>query len=147
MNKLDTKTRALILRCLIEGNSTRATARLTHVSKNTVSKLLKDACRVCAAYHDEHVRGVETKHVQADEVWAFYYAKARNIPDAKAAPEDAGDIWTWTAMDRDTKLMISYTVGDRSQGTAREFMFDLASRVAGRIQLTTDGHGDEAPVI
>ena len=141
MNKLDTKTRALILRCLVEGNSIRAPARLADVSKNTVSKLLEDAGKVCAAYHDEHVKGVEAKHVQADEIWAFCYAKERNVPGAKAAPKEAGDVWTWTAMDRDTKLMISYTIGDRSQGTAREFMFDLASRVAGRIELTTDGHG------
>ena len=141
MNKLDTKTRALILRCLVEGNSIRATARLADVSKNTVTKLLEDTGRACAAYHDEHVRNVEASHVQADEIWAFCYAKERNVPTAKAAPQDAGDIWTWTAMDRDSKLMISYTVGDRSQGTAREFMFDLAGRLANRVQLTTDGHG------
>ena len=141
MNKLDTKTRTLILRLLVEGNSIRATTRIADVSKNTVAKLLEDAGKACAAYHDEHVRGVKANHVQADEIWAFCYAKERNVKDAKAAPTDAGDIWTWTAMDRDSKLMISYTVGDRSQATAREFMFDLASRLATRIQLTTDGHG------
>ena len=141
MNKLDAKTGALILRCLVEGNSIRATCRLTDTSKNTVTKLLEDAGRACAAYHDEHVRGVEAKHVQADEIWAFVHAKARNSPTAKAAPEGAGDIWTWTAMDRDSKLMVSYTVGDRSAETAREFMFDLAGRLAGRVQLTMDGHG------
>ncbi|MGB6228656.1 MAG: IS1 family transposase [Litorimonas sp.] len=136
-----TKTRALILRCLVEGNSIRATARLADVSKNTVNKLLVDAGRARASYHDGAVQDIEAKHVQADKIWAFCYAKERNVKEAKAAPADAGDIWTWTAMDRDSKLMISYTVGDRSQSTAREFMFDLASRVAGRIQLTTDGHG------
>lgn len=141
MRKLDTKTRALILRLLVEGNSIRATSRIADVSKNTVTKLLEDAGKACAAYHDANVKGVEAKHVQADEIWAFCYAKERNVKDAKAAPTDAGDIWTWTAMDRDSKLMISYTVGDRSQATAREFMFDLASRLATRIQLTTDGHG------
>lgn len=140
MNKLDNKARALILRCLVEGNSIRATARLADVSKNTVTKLLVDAGKACAAYQDEHVRDVEAKHVQADEIWAFCYAKEKNVPTAKQAPDEAGDIWTWTAMDRDTKLMISYTIGDRSQRTAREFMFDLASRVTGRCQLTTDGH-------
>ncbi|MCC5992179.1 MAG: hypothetical protein JJT99_06615 [Rhodobacteraceae bacterium] len=123
------------------GNSIRATTRIADVSKNTVTKLLEDAGKACAAYHDEHVRGVKANHVQADEIWAFCYAKERNVKDAKAAPVDAGDIWTWTAMDRDSKLMISYTVGDRSAATAREFMFDLASRLATRIQLTTDGHG------
>ena len=141
MNKLDTKARTLILRLLVEGNSIRATARIADVSKNTVTKLLEDAGKACAAYHDENVKNVEAKHVQADEIWAFCYAKERNVKDAKAAPADAGDIWTWTAMDRDSKLMISYTVGDRSAATAREFMFDLASRLATRIQLTTDGHG------
>lgn len=140
MNKLDTKARALILRLLVEGSSIRATCRIADVSKNTVTKLLEDAGKVCAAYHDEHVREVQAKHVQADEIWAFCYAKEKNVGTAKAAPEEAGDIWTWTALDRDSKMILSYTVGDRSQRTAREFMFDLASRVAGRIHLTTDGH-------
>ena len=141
MRKLDTKTRTLIIRLLVEGNSIRATSRIVDVSKNTVTKLLEDAGKVCAAYHDEYVRSVKAKHVQADEIWAFCYAKERNVSGAKAAPADAGDIWTWTAIDRDSKLMISYTVGDRSHNTAREFMFDLAGRLATRIQLTTDGHG------
>ena len=141
MSKLDTKTRALILRLLVEGNSILATSRIADVSKNTVTKLLEDAGKACAEYHDANVKNVEAKHVQADEIWAFCYAKERNVKDAKAAPADAGDIWTWTALDRDSKLMISYPVGDRSQATAREFIFDLASRLAGRIQLTTDGHG------
>jgi len=141
MRKLDTKTRALIIRLLVEGNSIRATSRIADVSKNTVTKLLEDAGKACAVYHDANVRGVEATHVQADEIWAFCYAKARNVEGAKAAPSDAGDIWTWTAMDRDSKLMISYTVGDRSSATAREFMFDLAGRLATRIQLTTDGFG------
>jgi len=141
MRKLDTKSRALIIRLLVEGNSIRATSRIADVSKNTVTKLLEDAGKACAQYHDENVKGVKAKHVQADEIWSFCYAKAKNVEAAKAAPSDAGDIWTWTAMDRDSKLMISYTIGDRSGATAREFMFDLASRVATRIQLTTDGHG------
>ena len=99
MNKLDTKTRALIIRLLVEGNSIRATCRIADVSKNTVAKLLEDAGKACAAYHDEHVQGVQAKHVQADEIWAFCYAKERNVKAAKAAPADAGDIWTWTALD------------------------------------------------
>lgn len=141
MNKLDTKTRALIIRLLVEGNSIRATARIADVSKNTVTKLLEDAGKVCAAYHDENARGAEAQHVQADGIWAFCYAKERKVAAAKTAAAEAGDIWTWTAMDRDSKMIISYTVGDRSQATAREFMFDLAPRVTGRIRLTTDGHG------
>jgi IS1 family transposase len=141
MRKLDSKTRALILRLLVEGSSIRATSRIADVSKNTVNKLLIDAGKACAAYHDEAVRGVVATHVQADEIWAFCYAKEKKVEKAKAAPSEAGDIWTWTALDRDSKMILSYTVGDRSQRTAREFMFDLASRVSGRIHLTTDGHG------
>lgn len=141
MNTLETKTRALILCLLVEGNSIRATARIADVSKNTVTKLLEDAGKACAAYHNEHVRGVKASHVQADQIWSFCYAKERNVETAKAAPADAGDIWTWIAMDRDSKLLISYTVGDLSQATACEFMFDLADRLANRVQLTTDGHG------
>ena len=121
MRKLDTKSRALIIRLLVEGNSIRASSRIADVSKNTVTKLLEDAGKACAQYHDENVKGVEAKHVQADEIWSFCYAKAKNVETAKAAPSDAGDIWTWTAMDRDSKLMISYTIGDRSGATAREF--------------------------
>lgn len=138
---MDTKSRAMIIRLLVEGSSIRATSCIADVSKNTVTKLLEDAGKACAKFHDENVKGVEAKHVQADEIWAFCYAKQKNIKGAKAAPEGAGDIWTWTAIDRDSKLVISYTVGDRSQHTAREFMFDLAGRLANRVQLTTDGHG------
>ena len=141
MNKLDTKTRAMILRCLVEGNSIRATCRLTDTSKNTVTKLLEDAGRACLAYHDEHVRGVAATRIQCDEIWAFCYAKEKNVPTAKAAPEDAGDVWTWTALDPDSKLIVSYIVGDRDAETARDFMFDLADRLANRVQLTTDGFG------
>jgi IS1 family transposase len=141
MNKLDTKTRALILRCLVEGNSIRATCRLADVSKNTVVKLLEDAGQACLAYHEENVRGITAKRIQCDEIWAFCYAKEKNVPTAKAAPEDAGDVWTWTALDPDSKLIVSFAVGDRDQETARDFMFDLAERLANRVQLTTDGFG------
>ena len=101
MNTHDTKTHALILRLMVEGNSIRATTRIADVSKNTVTKLLEDAGKACAAYHDEDVRGVKASHVQADEIWSFHCAKERNFEAATAAPADAGDIWTWTAMDRD----------------------------------------------
>lgn len=141
MNRLDTKTRALIIRLLVEGNSIRATARIADVSKNTVNKLLIDAGKACAAYHDENVVNVKSQRVQCDEIWAFCYAKEKNVPTAKAAPEDAGDVWTWTAIDPDTKLFVSYAIGDRSQEMARSFMFDLAYRLRDRVQLTTDGHG------
>jgi IS1 family transposase len=140
-NKLPLKSRALVLRMLCEGQSMRATARLTEVSLNTVAKLLAEAGNVCSDVHDERVRGVGAKRIQCDEIWAFCYAKEKNVPTAKAAPEDAGDVWTWTALDPDSKLMVSYAVGDRDAATAREFMFDLSDRLAGRVQLTTDGFG------
>lgn len=110
MNKLSKENRAHILHLLCEGNSIRAVMRLTGAGKNTVTKLLIDAGKACAAYHDKHVRDVEAKRVQVDEVWSFTYAKQKNVPNAKAAPEDAGDTWTWTAIEADTKLIVSYLV-------------------------------------
>lgn len=141
MNKLPLRTRALILKMLCEGQSMRATARLADVSFNTVAKLLEDAGNVCADLHDERVQAVPSKRIQCDEIWAFCYAKEKNVPAAKAAPEGAGDVWTWTALDPDSKLMVAYAVGDRDQEKAREFMFDLAGRLANRVQITTDGFG------
>ncbi|MEM7709907.1 MAG: IS1 family transposase, partial [Pseudomonadota bacterium] len=107
---------------------------------NTVSKLLVDAGNACAAYHDETVRGVKAERVQCDEIWSFTYAKQKNVAKAKAAPEEAGDTWTWTALDADSKLIVSYLVGGRDAGYAHEFMQDVADRLDGRVQLTTDGH-------
>jgi len=110
------------------------------ISLNTVTKLLVDAGRACDAFHNEAVRGVTSKRIQADEIWSFCYAKQRNVPTAKSAPEEAGDVWTWTAIDADSKLIISYLVGGRDAGYAHEFMQDVASRLSNRVQLTTDGH-------
>jgi IS1 family transposase len=141
MNKLPLKTRAMILKMLCEGQSMRATARLADVSFNTVAKLLTDAGAACADLHDEWVVDVPSERVQCDEIWAFCYAKEKNVPTAKAAPEGAGDVWTWTALEPDTKLIVSYAVGDRTAELARIFMFDLADRLRGRVQLTTDGFG------
>lgn len=141
MNKLSLTTRAKLLRLLCEGMSMRAAARAEDVSFNTVAKLLADAGAACADLHDEWVVDVPSERVQCDEIWAFCYAKEKNVPTAKAAPEGAGDVWTWTALDPDTKLMVSYAVGDRSAELARLFMFDLADRLRGRVQLTTDGFG------
>ena len=118
----------------------RAITRITGVSLNTVTKLLIDAGRVCAAYHDEHVRGVKATRVQCDEIWAFCYSKQKNVAAAKAAPQGAGDAWTWTAIDGPTKLLISYMVGGRDSEYAMGLMDDLRSRLANRVQLTTDGH-------
>lgn len=140
MNKLPLKTRALILNMLCEGQSMRATARLANVSFNTVAKLLIDAGKVCADLHDELVQGVTASRIQCDEVWSFTYAKQKNVPHAKAAPADAGDTWTWTALDGDSKLIVSWLVGGRDSAYAIAFMDDLRSRLANRVQLTTDGH-------
>lgn len=140
MNKLPLKTRVQILSMLVEGSSMRSISRVTGVSINTVTKLLIDAGEACAAYHDETVRGVKAAQVQCDEIWSFCYAKEKNVATATAAPDGAGDVWTWTAIDRDSKMILAFEVGDRSAYTARDFMFDLADRLATRVQLTTDGH-------
>jgi len=140
MNRLSTEDRARILHLLCEGMSIRAVTRLTGASKNTVTKLLIDAGKACAAYHDANVRAVPAKRVQVNEIWSFTYAKQRNVPTAKAAPEAAGDTWTWTAIDADSRLIVSYLVGGRDAEYAMWFMDDLASRLANRVQLTSDGH-------
>ena len=140
MNKLDTKARAQILHLLCEGQSIRAITRVTGASKNTVIKLLIDAGKACMAFHDENVRNVKSRLIQCDEIWSFTYAKQENVAAAKAAPEGAGDTWTWTAIDAESKLIISYLVGGRDGDYALTFMDDVASRLANRVQLTTDGH-------
>ncbi len=140
MNKLDRAARAQILHLLCEGNSIRAVTRVTGASKNTVIKLMVDAGKACAAYHDEHVRNLKTKRCQVDEIWSFTYAKQKSVRAAKAAPANAGDTWTWTAIDADSKLMISWLVGGRDSDYAIAFMDDLRSRLANRVQLTSDGH-------
>lgn len=118
----------------------RSISRTCGVSINTVSKLLVDAGNACAKYHDETVRDVKTQRVQCDEIWSFVYAKDKNVKTAKSAPDGAGDVWTWTAIDADSKLILAYEVGDRSGATAIEFMDDLRKRLANTVQLTTDGH-------
>ena len=139
MNKLDPKTRKLIIRCLVEGQSIRATARTADVSKNTVSKLLIDAGKACADYQDKALCDLPCRRIQVDEIWSFIYAKEKNVARAKAAPAEAGDVWTWTAIDAETKLVPSWRIGDRSGETAIDFMDDLRSRLANRVQLTSDG--------
>ncbi len=118
----------------------RSISRVVDVSINTVTKLLEDAGEACLALHDEMVRGVKVNRVQCDEIWSFCYAKAKNVAAAKAAPNGAGDVWTWTALDADTKLMVSYFVGDRSSESAVIVADDLRARIANdRVQITTDG--------
>ncbi len=139
MNKLSLDARAKILHLLCEGMSIRAITRLTGASKNTVAKLLIDAGKACAAYHDTNVRDVKAARIQVDEIWSFTYAKQKNVASAKDAPEGAGDTWTWTAIDADSKMIVSYLVGGRDAEYAVAFIQDLAERVANRFQLTSDG--------
>lgn len=141
MNKLPLETRVRILNMLCEGSSMRSISRVCDVSFNTVDKLLIDAGNACAAFHYEHVRKVKAKRVQCDEIWSFCYAKQKNVESAKAAPDGAGNVWTWTALDSDSKMILSWMVGSRDAETANMFMDDLAQRLANPIQLTTDGHG------
>jgi IS1 family transposase len=140
MNKLDRKTRAHILHLLCEGQSIRAVTRLTGCSKNTVAKLLVEAGHACAVYQDKALRNLPCKRVQMDEIWSFVYAKASNVKSAKAAPETAGDVWTWTAICADTKLIVSWLLGSRDMDAALAFTHDLEGRLANRVQLTSDGH-------
>ena len=140
MKMLSKEDRARILHLLCEGSSIRSVTRLTGTSKNTVIKLMIDAGKACAAYHDVNVRDVKAKRVQVDEIWSFTYAKQKNVPSAKAAPDGAGDTWTWTALDADSKLIVSYFIGGRDGECAMWFVDDLRSRLANRVQLTSDGH-------
>ena len=140
MNQLDTKARAQILHLLCEGNSMRSVARIADVSQNTVAKLLVEAGQACVCLHNEYVQNVKTERVQCDEIWSFTDAKQKNVANAKSAPDRAGDTWTWTALDSDSKLIVSWMVGGRDASYAKAFMDDVASRLAaGRFQLTTDG--------
>jgi len=139
MNCLDTKTRAQIVSCLIEGCSVRATARMTGTSKNTIIRLLADLGRACAEYHDRYVRNLRVRRLQCDEIWQFVGSKAKNV-SVEQKQAGWGDVWTWVGIDADTKLVVSYLVGRRDGGWARDFMEDCASRIRGRVQITTDGH-------
>ena len=140
MNRLPREKQTLILKCLVEGMGIRATARLVEVSKNTVAKLLQDAGKACAAYQDEALRGLWCNRIEVDEIWSFVYAKAKNVPRAKNAPPEAGDVWTWVAIDADTKLVPAWRIGDRTSMTAIDLMDDLGARIENRTQLTMDGH-------
>lgn len=139
MNRLATDKRSAVVAALCEGTSINATCRMTGVAKHTVLKLLKDLGCAAASYHDSHVRNLRVRRVQADEVWSFVYGKDKNLT-LEQIQSGAGSVWTWTAIDADTKLIISYTLGDRGAATAEAFMQDVASRISSRIQLTTDGH-------
>jgi IS1 family transposase len=140
MNKLSLERRAQILHLLCEGTSIRAITRITGVSKNTVTKLLADVGSACLDYQDRVFRDLPCKRLQCDEIWSFCYAKAKNVPEEKRGLFGYGDVWTWTAIDAETKLVPCWHVGGRDGGDAYEFMQDLAGRIQGRAQLTTDGH-------
>lgn len=139
MNRLPLAKRAQILGLLVEGMSLRAASRLSGCSINTVTKLLVDVGTACAEYQDAALRNLPCKRIQCDEIWSFCYSKERNVPKDKRGQFGYGDVWTWTALDADTKLMCCWLVGPRSSETAQEFINDLSSRVAGRVQVTTDG--------
>jgi len=140
MNKLPLAQRTRIVAALVEGNSIRSTCRMTSAAKGTVLKLLVDLGSACAAYQREHLVNLQTRRIQCDEIWSFCYAKAKNVPKALAGQEGVGDVWTWTALDADSKLIVSWLVGGRDGGYAYEFMQDVADRLSNHVQLTTDGH-------
>ncbi len=137
MNKLPTEKKVQIINQLVEGNSLRSTSRIADVSINTVTKLLVEVGRACEKFHNDTVMNVTAKRVQCDEIWSFVYSKEKNKPQDN---DEAGDVWTWTAIDSDSKLIISWLVGERDAETARHFMVDVAVRLANRVQLTTDGY-------
>lgn len=140
MNKLSTEKRAQIISALVEGNSINATCRMTDTAKHTVLKLLHDVGLACLKYHDTHLNNLPCKHIQCDEIWSFCYAKQAHVPPEKQGLFGYGDVWTWVAIDADTKLVASWLVGLRNVECATAFVNDLKSRLANRIQLTTDGH-------
>ena len=139
MNRLSIASRVQVVASLVEGVGINATCRMTGVSKPTVLKLLADLGNACYAYHDAHVRGLKCKRIQCDEIWSFVGAKQKNVSEEKMAA-GWGDVWTWTAIDADSKLMVSYLVGQRGLHWAKQFMEDVALRVNSRVQITTDGH-------
>jgi len=138
MNKLSIQKRAQILGMLVEGNSLRSTSRMAGCSINTVTKLLVDVGQACSVYQDKTLRNLPCKRIQCDEIWSFVYAKAKNVPEGMEG--EAGDVWTWTAICADTKLVPSWKVGSRDAEVAGEFINDLADRLSNRVQLSTDGN-------
>jgi len=140
MNKLTTEKRCAVVSALVEGCSIRSTVRMTGVAKNTVTKLLVDLGQVCSDFQDQTLRNLTCKRLQLDEIWSFCHSKAKNVPDDKKNTFGYGDVWTWVAIDADTKLVPSWLVAGRDAGSARAFVDDLASRLANRVQLTSDGH-------
>jgi IS1 family transposase len=140
MNKLTTEERSAVVRALVEGCSIRSASRMTGVARNTVTKLLVDLGTACSEYQDRTLKNLSCKRLQLDEIWSFVYAKAKNVPAERAGEFGVGDVWTWTAIDAETKLIPSWMVGTRDGDAAKAFVSDLAGRLASRVQITTDGH-------
>ena len=140
MNKLSIERQAQVIRTLVEGNSIRATCRITGTAKGTVTRLFVSVGTACAKYQNEHLRDLPCRLIQCDEIWSFCYAKQKNVPEEKQGRFGYGDVWTWTAIDADTKLIVSWLIGLRDTSCAYRFMRDLQSRLVNRVQLTTDGH-------
>ena len=140
MNRLKPEKQRAIIACLVEGNSIRATSRMTGAAKGTVLKLLADVGQVCSDYQDEHLRNLECMRIQCDEIWSFCYSKKKNVPDDKRGQFGYGDVWTWTAICEDSKLVPSWHVGNQEEESAIAFISDLQKRMNNRLQLTTDGN-------
>ncbi len=140
MNRLGTEKRAQIISCLVEGNSIRATVRITGAAKNTITKLIVDLGAECAAYQDRALRDLPCKTIEVDEMWGFCYAKQKNVPEEHKGTFGYGDVWTWVAIDADSKLVPSWLVGERNLSDCWAFIADLRGRMAGRIQLSSDAH-------
>jgi IS1 family transposase len=140
MNQLPLSKRTEIISLLVEGNSLRSTSRITGCSINTITKLLVEVGKACGKFHSDNVIHLQSKRIQCDEIWSFVYAKDKNVPSEMKEEGKVGDVWTWTGMDADSKLIVSWLVGDRTADTGLVFMKDVASRLANKVQLTTDGH-------
>jgi IS1 family transposase len=140
MNRLASKKRAAVIAALCEGNSIHSTVRMTGVAKNTIVKLLVEVGAICSEYQDRLFTNLGCRRTQVDEIWSFVGAKDKNIPAEKQGHEGIGSVWTWTAIDADSKLVLCWKIGMRDVGTASEFLYDLSQRLANRVQLTSDGH-------
>jgi IS1 family transposase len=140
MNRLSNEDRVRVIACLVEGNSIRSTVRMTGIAKNTIAKLLVEIGAACSKYQDETFRNLRLNRIQCDEIWSFVYAKQKNVTVEMLADKHAGDVWTWTAIDAETKLIPCWMIGGRDANAAHAFIGDLACRLANRVQLTTDGH-------
>ncbi|MFI4954918.1 MAG: IS1 family transposase [Gammaproteobacteria bacterium] len=138
-NHLPIETKKQIVHMLVEGSSLRSISRIVDVSINTVTKLLVDVGTACQQYHEENISGLNSKIIQCDEIWSFVYAKQKNVPIEMQGNDGVGDVWTWTAIDAESKFMIAWNVGNRDAETAKEFMLNVADRLNNRVQLTTDG--------